>query len=109
MAVRQRFCHRKATVISSFLTHFKKTFHKKLDKRFCRVLIIQLLRSGGENFFGDNFVIRSSIHTPRTFTGLPADTLLRRGTAWDSGVCAGLECMSYQPKQNDMNHSEQKT
>ena len=36
-------------------------------------------------------MIRSSIHTPRTFTGLPAGTLLRRGTAWDAGVCARLE------------------
>jgi hypothetical protein len=49
------------------------------------------------------------MYTPRTFTGLPAGTLLRRGTAWDAGVCAGLENMSYQPKQNDLNCSEQKT
>ncbi|MGB7208240.1 MAG: hypothetical protein WBD27_06225 [Pyrinomonadaceae bacterium] len=54
-------------------------------------------------------MIQSSIHTPRTFTGLPVGALLRRGTAWDAGVCAGLESMSYQPKQNDLNHPEQKT
>jgi hypothetical protein len=51
-------------------------------------------------FFGDNFVIRSSIHTARTFNGLPAGVMMRSGTRWNAFACLQLEGANYQPKQD---------
>ncbi len=40
-------------------------------------------------------MIRSSIHTPRTFTAIPAGVILRPGTAWNAFACMGLDQQNY--------------
>jgi hypothetical protein len=57
-------------------------------------------------FFGDNFVIRSSIHTTRTFNGSPAGAMMRPGTSWNAAVCFQLESADYQAKQDRNMDSE---
>jgi hypothetical protein len=71
-----------------------------LDKRFSPVLKLSSCRASAANFFGDKFVIRSSIHTARTFNGLFAGALMRRETGWNAAVCLELAGTNYQPKQD---------
>jgi hypothetical protein len=52
------------------------------------------------------FVIRSSIHTARTFNGLPARATMRSGASWNAVVCFQLEGSDYQPKQDRNMDSE---
>jgi hypothetical protein len=54
------------------------------------------------NFFGDKFVIRSSIHTTRPFSEFSAGVMMRLGTSWNAVVCLQLEGADYQPKQDRM-------
>jgi len=77
-----------------------------LDKHFSHVLIIQISPNAAENFSGDSFVIRSSIHTTRTFTAMPAGISMRPPQVWDVAVCLCLDNSEYQPKQSDMNRLE---
>lgn len=51
------------------------------------------------------FVIRSSIHTPRTFTGKCAALAMRHGLAWNAPVCVGTGFMNYQPKTSEQDRS----
>jgi len=44
-------------------------------------------------------VIRSSIHTAKTFSGLPAGIMMRTGTSWNAAMCLQLEG-SNQAKQD---------
>jgi hypothetical protein len=61
----------------------------------------------GRSFFGDKKVIRSWIHTSRTFSGLPAGVSARPGASMNAIVCSQLECLNYQPKQNGLDRFEQ--
>ena len=55
---------------------------------------------------GDKKVIRSSIHTPRTFTGQTAAKQMRCLTACDALVCLSVEGANYQPDQNGQDRFE---
>lgn len=55
----------------------------------------------------DKMMIRSSIHTPRQFTGNPVGVFMPFGTAWNASVCAGLDNNDYQPKRRDNGRTEQ--
>jgi hypothetical protein len=52
------------------------------------------------------FVIRSSIHTTRTFNGSAASAMMRPGTGWNAVVCFQLEGSDYQAKQDRNMDSE---
>jgi len=60
----------------------------------------------GRCFLGDKKVIRSSIHTPRTFTGQTAAKQMRWLTACDALVCLSVEGANYQPDQNGQDRFE---
>ena len=64
------------------------------------MLKLSTRRAVCDNFFGDNFVIRSSIHRSNTFLGLSAGATMRPGASWNAFVCLELEGADYQAKQN---------
>jgi hypothetical protein len=54
-------------------------------------------------------MIRSSIHTPRTFTAIPAGVNLRPGLARDASVWMGLDQAKYQPETGGLCRTGQQT
>ena len=57
-------------------------------------------------FFGDKTVIRSWIHSSRTYTGRPTAEFARLGTAWNMSACPSLEGLDRLQKQNGQDRFE---
>jgi len=57
-------------------------------------------------FFGDKTVIRSSIHSSRTYTERPAAEFARLGTGWDMSACPSTEGLDRLQKQNGQDRFE---
>jgi hypothetical protein len=58
------------------------------------------------NFIGDNFVIRSWIHTFATLTGKLAGRNMLSGLSLNGAVCAAFELQKYQPIQGGLDRQE---
>lgn len=78
-----------------------------LDIKIQAVHIIPTASHRRSNFFGDKFVIRRSIHSTTAFAATPTALNMRPGFAWNGSVCASLEQPNYQPKQRDLDRTEQ--
>src|SRR5689334_13340647 len=96
---RRLFCTHPAIVIFDS----KIFFQKSIDKKFSIVVKMRFAQNLCGVFLETKNVIRSSIHSSRTYTGRPTAEFAQLGSGWNTSACPSPDGLDRLQKQNGQN------